>query len=154
MGAQPQSSNASSSTTRGLWRYYDRAEVQKAPVTHNVVQVEITPSIKRTSGSVSVTQLAAVLAAGDPDFHQGVREERKVLAEALYGGELSLKTLRLRRGMSQTDLADKIGSRQPNIYRYENGLQEPGLSVLAKLATALEVDIGDLAKAMLRGQHD
>lgn len=49
--------------------------------------------------------------------------------------------LRLQRGLTQAQLAELVGTRQPSIARLENGTSAPSLSFLNKIATALEARI-------------
>ena len=48
---------------------------------------------------------------------------------------------RTRRGWSQTDLAEAIGSRQPVISRLEQGNSNPSLQTLARVAKALDLSL-------------
>ncbi len=52
-----------------------------------------------------------------------------------------IRATRKKRGMSQAELAEKIGVQRPVISKYENGLIEPSLSQLRKIAAALRVGI-------------
>lgn len=119
---------------------------------NNVAYVEAVQTAHISPGALSLDDLFQTLAEGDPDFHEGLRLERANLASSLYGEEVSLKTLRLKKGLSQAELAEAIGQKQPNIYRYESGRTDPTLSVVAKLAAALDIPLGKLAEAM-HGQH-
>ena len=49
--------------------------------------------------------------------------------------------LRLLRGMTQAELADKVGTRQPSIARLENGSSMPSLSYLERIAEALDAQV-------------
>ena len=49
--------------------------------------------------------------------------------------------LRILRGLTQTQLAEMVGTRQPSIARLENGSSVPSLSFLQKVATALHAKI-------------
>ena len=49
--------------------------------------------------------------------------------------------LRIQRGLTQTQLAEMVGTRQPSIARLENGTSVPSLSFLHKIATALDAKI-------------
>ncbi len=53
--------------------------------------------------------------------------------------------LRIKRGLTQAQLAELVGTKQPSIARLESGAVEPSLSFLRKVAAALgahvEVDI-------------
>jgi transcriptional regulator with XRE-family HTH domain len=49
--------------------------------------------------------------------------------------------LRLARGWTQKDLAQKAGTKQANISRLENGLLNPSLDMLQKVAEALGAEL-------------
>ena len=49
--------------------------------------------------------------------------------------------LRLLGGMTQAELADKVGTRQPAIARLENGSSLPSLSFLERIANALDAQV-------------
>jgi transcriptional regulator with XRE-family HTH domain len=56
-----------------------------------------------------------------------------------------LKQLREQRGMSQRDLAAKVGVKQPYIVQLEKGARKnPSLDVLKRLAKALGVPVTEL----------
>jgi DNA-binding XRE family transcriptional regulator len=46
--------------------------------------------------------------------------------------------LRIERGMTQEELAEKVGTRQPNIARLESGQVTPSLPLLQRVAEALD----------------
>lgn len=50
-----------------------------------------------------------------------------------------LKEERIKKGLTQTELAEKVGVNYTQIGRYENHGSQPGSDVLANLAKALEV---------------
>ncbi|MDR3293417.1 MAG: helix-turn-helix domain-containing protein [Clostridiales bacterium] len=50
-----------------------------------------------------------------------------------------IKELRKEFGMSQKDLADKIGVAQNTVAQYENGTAKTSLDVIVKLAIALRI---------------
>lgn len=60
-----------------------------------------------------------------------------------------LVALRLRAGLSQTELAKRLNMLQPNLSRLERGLVDPKLSTLQQLAEVLEVDLGSVAAALV-----
>lgn len=72
-------------------------------------------------------------------IHEGdLHDARKVVADVIYEGQPdSLKTLRLRAGLSQAQLAKKIGMKQPNVCEFEAGKRRPNVDTLKKLADAL-----------------
>lgn len=53
----------------------------------------------------------------------------------------NLKKLRKKKGWSQSELADRIGSHLSHINRIETGKYNPSLDVVQKLAKALDVSI-------------
>jgi ribosome-binding protein aMBF1 (putative translation factor) len=72
--------------------------------------------------------------------NQAVKSEYSAL-----GPEYALiKTIinhRLKRGWSQTELAEAIGSRQPVISRLERGEGNPSLQTLQRIAQALDLSL-------------
>ena len=48
---------------------------------------------------------------------------------------------RIKKGISQEELAKKMGIKQPNIARWENGTASPSNESLEKIATALETEL-------------
>ncbi len=56
-----------------------------------------------------------------------------------------IRELRSRRGFSQEELAERSGLNPRTIQRIENGETEPRGDSLTRLATALDVTVGDLA---------
>jgi len=61
-------------------------------------------------------------------------------AEELEPG-YQIARLRTLRGLTQTQLADMVGTRQPSIARLENGSSIPSISFLQKVAAALDARI-------------
>lgn len=61
-------------------------------------------------------------------------------AEQLEPG-YQVARLRMQRGLTQAQLAEMVGTRQPSIARLENGSSTPSLSFLNKVATALNAKI-------------
>ena len=59
----------------------------------------------------------------------------------------NIKAVRLKRGMSQQELADAIGVTKSTISKYEKGQREPKYNVLRGIAAALGVDWTDLVPA-------
>ena len=57
---------------------------------------------------------------------------------------LRVKELRAEKGFTQEELAERTGMFRTYMSRIESGLANPTLTMLYTLATALEVDIGEL----------
>ena len=55
-----------------------------------------------------------------------------------------IKALRERRGLTQEQLAEKAGVGRSHLARLETGKQDPTLSTLEKIASALKVKVGRL----------
>ncbi|MCX6056499.1 MAG: helix-turn-helix transcriptional regulator [Chloroflexi bacterium] len=68
----------------------------------------------------------------DPDFLAAAKE-----LEPGY----QVARLRMLRDLTQAQLAEMIGTRQPSIARLENGSSTPSLSFLSKIAEALGATI-------------
>lgn len=58
----------------------------------------------------------------------------------------AIRRLRSSRDLSIEDLAAEAGIHWTTVSRIENGRQNPGWEAVAGLATALGIEIGDLAK--------
>lgn len=86
----------------------------------------------------------------DPEFRE---------AWEASGPAYQVARLRILRGLTQQQLADKVGTRQPSIARLESGREEPKLGFLRRVAEALgakvevrivpleETGVGSKAKA-------
>lgn len=56
----------------------------------------------------------------------------------------TIRTMRLSRGMSQAELAVRIGKKRSAVGNYENGTREPDLDTIEALADAFNVSMTDL----------
>lgn len=61
----------------------------------------------------------------------------------------NIRMVRNAMGISQTELANRVGSDKSAISRYENGTQRPSLETLMRVADALGVDLIDILKGKL-----
>ena len=92
----------------------------------------------------------------DPLKRPYLEAANKLLAERYPEHIRGLAALRLKRGWSQRTLADAIGVKQPHIARLELGHNDPSLSTMRKLATALGVSVEHMAHELelqQQGQH-
>lgn len=62
--------------------------------------------------------------------------------------EMRLKDVRKSKKITLAQLADRTGISTTHINDVENGIKEPGLSVLVRLAKALDVPVTDLYKVI------
>jgi transcriptional regulator with XRE-family HTH domain len=59
----------------------------------------------------------------------------------------NVKSRRLELGMSQAELAERLGTQQPHVARFENGHATPRLAIIAKMAEALSTTPASLLTA-------
>lgn len=89
------------------------------------------------------------LLAQDKILKSDLHDARKLVADVLYAGQSdSLKTLRLRAGFSQAQLAEKISMKQPNVCEFEAGKRRPNIDTLKKLADALGTTTDAILKSI------
>lgn len=69
-----------------------------------------------------------------------VREEYNNLASEFTIAQAVIKK-RLEKGLTQTDLAKKVGTRQSAISRLESGRYNPSIHFLEKVAKALSLNL-------------
>jgi len=78
---------------------------------------------------------------------------RRRLAPILHA-ERSLAALRMRQGLSQAELATRIGTSQSRLSRIETGLDDPRFSTVVRLAKALGVDLNTLSEGLAVSRRD
>lgn len=99
--------------------------------------------------SKDVDDFIGELLAKDQTFSHDLSEGRKWVADTFFDGQQnSLKTLRLRAGFSQAQLAAKIGMKQPNICEFEAGKRKPNIDTLMRLADTLGTTTDVVLKAI------
>ena len=59
------------------------------------------------------------------------------------GRKMTLKEFRERKGLSQTELANRVGLKQTTISQYETGTRRPNLSIAKKIADVLGMTLDD-----------
>jgi transcriptional regulator with XRE-family HTH domain len=67
---------------------------------------------------------------------------------ALFGARL--RELRTERGLTQPDIAARVGTSASNISDLERGIKVPTLTTVARLADALECNVSELVKVLDR----
>ncbi len=87
----------------------------------------------------------------DPTGRAELETGRDWVADQFYGedGE-TVRTLRLRKGWSQTQLADVLSTSQSHVARIERGTENFTIETCRKLARALEIDMNRLDQALRR----
>ena len=61
-----------------------------------------------------------------------------------YKPMLNLRSMRIKKGVSQTELSQKLGKSKNLIYLYEAGYLSPPKSKLEKIATILGCEVKDI----------
>ena len=76
------------------------------------------------------------------DWQDQQHQDAEFVAESLeLEAGYQIARLRLLRGLTQAQLADMVGTRQPSIARLENGSSVPSLSFLERIAEALDATV-------------
>ena len=65
---------------------------------------------------------------------------------------MTLKEIRLKKGVTQVELAKHVGISQQTISHYETGRAKPSLDVAVKLAKALGVSVEEIYQAWVEGK--
>ena len=61
-----------------------------------------------------------------------------------YEPMLNLKIMRIKKGLTQIELSEKIGKSKNLVYLYESGFSYPTKRMMDKLAQALDCEIKDI----------
>jgi len=72
------------------------------------------------------------------------RSRDTTAAGELFGARL--REVRLKRGLSQQELAERVGIPQPHVSAMESGVKFPNLLTVLRLAVALECKVTDLVR--------
>lgn len=85
----------------------------------------------------------------DPAMRGELLDARRWVADSVLAGKpVTLRTLRLRKGLSQAQLAEAIGTQQPHIARIESGQADMRLETCRRIAQVLGVDLNTLDQAL------
>lgn len=113
----------------------------------------LTPTVKKSEAAARHTKFSALVESlqSDPAHAKGLAAARGVVADALYPDDgVTLRTLRLKMGMTQTQLAAALETSQPHVARMEAGRQEPVMSTCKRLAAVFGVSLDALSAALDR----
>jgi transcriptional regulator with XRE-family HTH domain len=96
---------------------------------------------------VKLSELRAETEIHEQDLRDA--EYRLEVERTQFANDVAIKVIqyRVRHGLSQAELAGRLGMRQPNLARLESGEHEPSLSTLARLSLALGLDFSVEVKA-------
>jgi transcriptional regulator with XRE-family HTH domain len=79
-------------------------------------------------------------------------DQRKLGDEGpLFGARL--RELRVERGLTQPEIASRVGTSASNISDLERGVKVPTLTTVARLADALDCKVTDLVKVLDKPQR-
>lgn len=109
----------------------------RAPVLYCEFSSPALPPLPKTKS------LASVIARfeADPARAAHLRRARQDLGRQFSGSSRqSPRALRLAAGLSQTQLAERIGTVQSHVARIEAGQNDPGTDLIVRLAAALHVE--------------
>ena len=85
----------------------------------------------------------------DEEWHAAMAEARHWVAEQFYAEDGdTVRSLRLRKGWSQSRLAEALGTSQSHIARIERGTENLALETCRKLCNALGIDMNTLDLAL------
>lgn len=114
-----------------------------------VIQIGVDDRIDRDV-PVSLTSIDEVVAKSEGDALRlkYLQEARAELATSLESDGVTVRTLRLRHGLSQAKLGEMIGTSQPHIARIERGTENVTIETCRKLARVLSVDMNTLDAAL------
>lgn len=134
-------------TTSAFLALTHKTETESFPV---AITFKLTPPQEprrsRRNGFLSFSEVKRQEEERNPEYVERSRAARKVLADQYeaVGKADSIAILRLRKGMSQQDLADKIKTSQSHIAKIEAGSVKLYFHTAARLADALGVSLDRL----------
>lgn len=100
------------------------------------------------TGAVDEFDIDDYIAGQDQNTRDALRDARSWVADAVYPEGRTLAALRLKAGLSQRDLAEKCGLKQPHVSRYEAGRHEPGVFQAQAMAKELGVSLDAFVEAL------
>lgn len=130
------SRSAYSATTTGLGEFFGLHRTP-SPTTSPIHVVRVSPLPAQDTSS-SIDDFIADLCAEDPRLEATIEEGTRWLGRTYFADVESIKALRLRAGLSQAMLAQRMGTSQPQVARLEKGEVDAGISTVARLADALD----------------
>jgi DNA-binding XRE family transcriptional regulator len=107
------------------------------------------PAKSVKSVSVDIDDLVAEFQSKSATNAKAMSKGRQWVAETFYKDRPNLAQLRLKKGWSQLELAQKAFTSQSYVARLEQGKVDPQMSTVRKIAEALEVSIDVFAEALL-----
>lgn len=114
-------------------------------------QVTFDMAAQTPAHSTHGVPIATLIAEREKDSRKAAAyaRARQKLATRLADGEITLVQLRLAKGMSQTQLAEAMGKKQPYVARLENGSNDVQVSTIEALSKALGVAESEVFAAVM-----
>jgi len=85
----------------------------------------------------------------DADSRAALEQGRQWVADTFYAADGdTVRSLRLRKGWSQTRLAQALGTSQSHVARIERGSENLAIGTCRRLAAALDIDMNTLDRAL------
>lgn len=100
---------------------------------------------KEKQGASSIDDFADLLSKEVDGFSDALVRARKNISRTINDGRITLRSLRMNRGLSQSQLAAMIGTSQPHVARLEARPEAMMIGTATKLSKALGVDINTIA---------
>jgi len=121
-------------------------------IDHHVSQRITKPRTQRGRGK-SITEIIAERKASSPEAAESLINARKSLARAVEKHQgRSLKTIRLDKGLSQSELAELMETQQSYIAKIERNPTDLYASTINKLAKALDTTCDEIIEAIANNE--
>lgn len=114
----------------------------------------LAPMAQVPARHVGISDLVAKW-VGSPDRRAAIARARAWVADTFHADDgVTVRSLRLKKGLSQQQLAAMVGTSQPYIARLEGGADNLNIDTCRRLAHALDVDLNALNAALLQQQKN
>lgn len=144
------SPSASSAPTRSFEKVFGEAGAATSRTRCQVFAFDAYtfPRPEAPAKHASISELAAEWEQV-PKGLAALEEGRQWVADAFYGEDgNTVRTLRLRKGWSQTRLAEELSTSQSHVARIERGTENLTIETCRKLSRALGIDLNTLDQAL------
>lgn len=117
-----------------------------------VFQIEdrLRPKIETPAHHKTIDQLVDKWSK-DEKRREAMEQARRWVADKFHGEDGdTVRTLRLKKGWSQAQLAAELSTSQPHIARIERGTENLAIETCRKLCSVLDIDMNTLDKVLRR----
>ncbi len=144
------SASVSSAPTKTFEKVFGQPGTATSPTSCQVYTFELyaTPQPKPPAKHSAIGDLVGQWEKDDKR-RVALEDARRWAADTFHGEDGdTVRTLRLRKGWSQSRLAKELGTSQPHIVRIERGTENLVIDTCRRLCGALEVDMNVLDQAL------